>query len=139
MLKKVSRIYRLHFSCLLAIYRDNFEETRDFPVAYASAVVTMILSFVWIAFSYLLVRTNVWPDSWIDFPGFVSSNRVGAFVVLVLFYLSHCIYFVRRGRWKLVLAEFDGLNANQRRFTYISLAVISVSSITWMVVENILS
>lgn len=132
-------LYYTFFSSIMAIYRDTFKETRDFPVAYASAVVTVIFGFFWIAFSYLLVRIEVWPNTWIDFPNFVLHNKMGAFVVLIIFYVCHCIYFVRKDRWKAILVEFDELTANQRLFSYVYLLVLSTSSVLWMVTEVIIS
>jgi hypothetical protein len=125
MSKSSPSLYYMLFSSIMAIYRDTFKETRDFPVAYASAIVTVIFGFIWIAFSYLLIRTEIWPDAWINFPIFVFHNRIGAFVVLIIFYLCHCIYFLRKEKWKSILVEFDELSANQRRFTYACLIVLS--------------
>ena len=139
MSKSIPRLYYMLFSSIMAFYRDTFKETRGFPVAYASAVVTVIFGFIWIAFSNLLIRNDIWPDAWINIPDFSVNNKTGAFGVLVVFYLCHCIYFVRKEKWKSILAEFDELNASHRRFTYVCLVALSISSVFWMATEAIIS
>ena len=135
MLKTPANPYSMFFSSIMAIYRDNFEETRKFPVAYASAVVTVILSFIWIALSYFLIRTQIWPHGWISFPNYLLFTKLEAFVALVVFYLCHCIYFARKERWKLALIKFDALNPNHRRTTFLILTLVSVCSVAWMISE----
>lgn len=126
--------FEMVLACIMAFYRDRFEDTREYPVAYSSAVVVFWLGFLVIAVKGALMRM-----------GMLSPRRELALtfdlddvlflVALLVLFLAMVTYYTIKHRWRRVLDEYDDLPDKSRATFRISSLAALVGVLVWAVLE----
>ncbi len=127
-------IYPCVFASILYFYR-RIESVRNYPVAYSSALVTVIFGFLVIAASYIVERQDI--DISIDLSQ-LRSKFVGM-LVLVVFYLAHIFIVSIGGYWRKLLEDFDGERAAFKLGAHLLTVIVTGVSVSWMIYENSLA
>ena len=118
------------FASLLSFYR-RFESVKNYPVAYASAVITVILSTLLIALSYFAVRKGI--DIGVDLTW--SRTMSIGLPVSIAFYLSHAVLVSKNDYWRKLLVDFDSESSTFRLWASLSTIVAVGGSMFWMLFE----
>jgi hypothetical protein len=128
--------YAMHVASVMSFYRDNFEQTREFPVAYASANVAVVLGSNLISMSKMVMRFEYVSPIWSWLPRIVLDHLLATFVFILIFYIAHSFILIRNNTWRFMIRDFESLNRRERNFYRLSSLIILVASLSWIVVES---
>ena len=123
-------LYPVVFASFLSFYR-RFESQENYPVAYASAGITVILSTLLIATAFFVSRRDF--HLGVDL-SWSTSFSVGL-AVSIVFYFCH-IYFVSKSDyWRKLLVDFDSERPAFKILANLSTITLFGGAMSWLFFE----
>lgn len=126
--------FELLMACIMVFYRDCFEDTRRYPVAYSSAAIVVWFGFLIIAGKGMLTRIGVFAPPRAAALTFQFGDVLFLTILLAL-YIALVFYYTREHRWKRVVAEFDQLPYASKLSVRVLSLVAFVGVSLWAMLE----
>lgn len=116
----------------MVFYLENFEDSDNYPVAYAAAVNTGLIAFLASPLSARLERAGV-----VDFS--LGEFSVGWHLSgVIALYIANLVFLTVDGRWKRYLRDFRSLPPRSQAITNWCTLSVAVFAVIWLVAELVI-